>query len=121
MDGSGDLSAELLAANARFYAAFSGGDRDAMDDLWARAADVSCDHPGTPTLHGRESVMGSWARILAAGGAPGIHATDAVAEVDGARGVVRCTERIGDAAIAAVNTFVHERGAWRMTGHRAGG
>lgn len=115
-----DEHAALLSANDDFYRAFSAGDSAAMDALWATAASVSCDHPGMPTLRGRDAVTASWRRILAGGGAPGIHATDVEVEIRGDDAEVRCIERIGEDAIAAQNGFTLENGAWRMTSHAAG-
>jgi len=114
-----DEHASLRTTNDAFYDAFSAGDEAAMDALWANDAPVTCDHPGMPTLVGRDAVMGVWRRILAAGGAPGIHATDVECEVGGDVATVTCYERMEDAAMAAVNAFVREQGAWRMTAHRA--
>jgi hypothetical protein len=116
-----DETAAVLAANDAFYSAFATGDAAAMDVLWAREAPVTCDHPGADPLEGRDAVMDSWRDILAGGGAPGIHAEDPAAEIEpgGSTAVVRCRECIEDAALDAVNTFVREDGAWRMTGHRA--
>jgi ketosteroid isomerase-like protein len=114
-----DEHADLRSANDAFYAAFAAGDTAAMDALWAIDAPLSCDHPGMATLEGRDAVMDVWRRILAGGGAPGIHATDVHCEVDGDSATVSCRERIDDAAMAAVNTFAREGGVWRMTSHRA--
>ena len=114
-----DERATLLAANAEFYRAFSAGDCAAMETLWATGASVSCDHPGMPTVRGREAVLDSWRRILAAGGAPGVHATDIEVELCGDEAEVRCVERLGDGANAATNGFTLESGEWRMTSHAA--
>lgn len=114
-----DEHATLRAANHAFYDAFASGDEAAMDALWAIAAPVTCDHPGMPTLVGRDAVMGVWRRILAAGGAPGIHPTDVEVEVGGDVATVTCYERMEDGVMAAVNVFAREQGAWCMTSHRA--
>ena len=63
------MSDALLAANRRFYEAFSRADLGAMDDVWARVVPVTCVHPGWTPLVEREEIMESWQAILA-GSAP---------------------------------------------------
>jgi hypothetical protein len=48
---------EVLAANERFYRAFSEGDLESMSALWAQHAPVACLHPGQPVLLGRDAVL----------------------------------------------------------------
>lgn len=108
----------VLSANAAFYAAMAGGDYDAMERLWARAAPVACIHPGWPILLGRQSVMESWRRILAT--PPPIAYADAACHAIGETAYVTCLERIGPAVLAATNLFVRERGGWHLAHHQAG-
>ena len=54
----------VLAANLEFYRAFTTGDAEAMDALWARQAPVACVHPGWPALTDRNAVIESWRGIL---------------------------------------------------------
>ena len=111
--------AELLAANAAFYVAFSSGDVDAMDALWAKGPDVACIHPGWDALRGRLRVMASWRAILSNEGGPKITCTGATAHVLGDCAFVLCYETIEGARLVATNTFVHEEGAWRLVHHQA--
>jgi SnoaL-like protein len=115
-----DAELEVLGANEAFYQAFAGGDLDRMDELWARAAPVSCIHPGWSALVGRERVMASWRAILRAGNR--IEASGARAFLGGGAGYVVCFEgEPGDEPIlVATNIFVHEDGRWRMVHHHAG-
>lgn len=109
----------VLDAHHRFYAAFAGGDVEAMDTLWARRAPVTCAHPGAPWIFGRASVMRSWRKVLAGGGPdvvpdePAIFHGDEMAYTIG-------TELIGDAKLAVTNIYIHEDGEWRLTHHQAG-
>jgi ketosteroid isomerase-like protein len=112
--------AEVLAANAAFYAAFGRGDRAAMHDLWAQRATVSCIHPGWPPVHGRDKVMSTWDGILDQPPRPAVRPVREVAHVIGATGIVVCYEAIGNVILAATNIFVREDGGWRMMHHQAG-
>ncbi|MGC0388813.1 hypothetical protein ABIF91_001167 [Bradyrhizobium sp. USDA 241] len=55
---------KVIAANAAFYAAFSTGDFDEMQRMWADDDAISCIHPGWPAIIGRATVIGSWRDIL---------------------------------------------------------
>jgi hypothetical protein len=117
MSEAGEIQA-AIAANAAFYEAFAAGRIDAMDELWSTTAPVLCIHPGTPPLHGRDSVMQSWREILA--DPPEItHSTAQLALVRGVA-IVSCLEHLGPGTLAATNVFVWEDGAWRMVHHQAG-
>lgn len=111
---------EILFANDAFYAAFVGGDIDAMDELWAREHPVSCIHPGGPVLIGRVVVLDSWYAILSSGQTPPITQRDVTAMLAGDMGWVTCLECVGDTVVAATNIFVRENGVWKMTHHQAG-
>jgi ketosteroid isomerase-like protein len=111
---------EVLEANAAFYSAFERRDADAMDELWAREAEVACLHPGWEPLLGREAVVTSWRRILLGGGAPPeIRCERATAHLAGDAAWVVCAEVFPGGALAATNVFVRERGAWRLVHHHA--
>jgi ketosteroid isomerase-like protein len=115
-----DDANEVLAANADFYAAFARRDAAAMDELWARQAEVACLHPGWNPLVGREAVVQSWRGILLGGGAPAsIRCQQAEAHVTGDAAWVICFEVIPGAALAATNLFVRESGRWRMVHHHS--
>lgn len=111
---------EVLAANEAFYAAFSAGDVNRMDAVWAEGADITCTHPGWDVLVGREHVMASWIAILAGQIPRKVACEDASAHVTAELAVVTCVEVIGEARIAATNVFVREGQRWRMTHHHGG-
>ena len=121
------MIATVLAANDAFYAAFSAGDLNAMDAMWAREHAVSCTHPGREALESRENVMASWQLIFRA--RDGLHARAEGASVclSGAMAVVICYEKLGTASgrtlgvLAATNVFIREGDAWRLVHHHASG
>ena len=112
--------AEILFANDAFYAAFTSGDVDAMNAIWAETAPVSCIHPGGPVIEGRAGVLESWGPILDSGQTHGFACHDAKAHVVGDLAWVTCLEVIGDGALAATNIFVREGSTWKITHHQAG-
>ena len=50
--------ADILAANAAYYSAFSAADFGAMTRIWADD-DATCIHPGWPALVGRATILES--------------------------------------------------------------
>jgi len=115
------LESQLLRANAAFYEAFSNGDIEAMDELWASGIEVACIHPGWQALRGRDEVMAGWRAILLGGNAPKIECTDALTiPLGDSSGLVICTEWIDGADLAATNAFVRENGLWHLAHHHAG-
>ncbi|MFX4593036.1 nuclear transport factor 2 family protein, partial [Acinetobacter baumannii] len=48
---------KVIAANAAFYAAFTTGDFDGMEQMWADDEGISCIHPGWPAIIGRATVI----------------------------------------------------------------
>ena len=110
----------VLAANLRFYEAFTTQDIDAMERLWARHAPVSCIHPGWHALSGRATVMESWRNILSNLDAPRVMCHDDEALLFGAVAVVLCEEELDNGHLAVTNVFVREDGEWRMVHHQAG-
>lgn len=111
---------DVLAANRRFYAAFAAADYAAMDELWARAAVVTCVHPGWTPLVGRDVVMQSWAAILASATPGELAHGDAEAFAGADLAYVVCSETIGEAELIATNVFVREGEAWKLVHHQAG-
>jgi ketosteroid isomerase-like protein len=113
---------EVLAANARFYRAFSEGDLASMNALWAEHAPVACLHPGQPLLLGRDAVLRAWRDILEH--QPGLELSGQEPRVQlfGDTAIVYCYEAASDqpAHLAATNVFVLEGPAWRMVHHHAG-
>lgn len=111
---------KVLEANEAFYAAFARGDYPAMQALWAQDAPIACVHPGWPPLQDRIKIMQSWQGILANPPRPAIVALDPQVQLYGEMAIVICWESIGSMHLVATNTFVRERGAWRMVMHQSG-
>ena len=111
---------EVLLANLAFYAAFSERDVEAIQEMWAVEADVTCIHPGWPVLEGLEAVLESWLGILANPESPTVRCADAVAHVMGSMAWVTCREVIDEMQLAATNLFVREDDQWRLVHHQAG-
>jgi len=112
--------ATVLFLNEAFYTAFRGRDLLAMHDLWARAAPVSCIHPGWQAIEGREEVMESWRAILGGEGSPDIRCLGAKARLLGETALVVCYEALGGRLLVASNVFVREDETWRLIHHQAG-
>ncbi|MCR9256196.1 MAG: nuclear transport factor 2 family protein [Alphaproteobacteria bacterium] len=117
--------AAILFANDAFYAAFSAKDIDQMTALWAEADSVGCIHPGWPPLHGRETVLESWRRILGNPETPVASARAPRIVPQGPDGAaVICYEDLGGQMLIATNSFVREGdkatgGVWRICHHHA--
>lgn len=109
---------EVLEANAAFYAAFAGGDAEAMDELWARDVDVACVHPGWDPLRGRDPVMASFRAILQQNPPP-IACRDPSVHLYGDAAFVVCIEAFPGGSLVATNVFVRERGRFRLVHHQA--
>lgn len=114
--------ADVLAANASFYRAFSNGDVEAMRALWAADAPLSCLHPGMPLLAGRRLVLESWAQILVRPPPRPMRCDRASVQLFEQMALVFCYEGSGDepAHLVATNVFVRENGNWRLVHHHAG-
>ncbi len=117
-----DAETEIAHANDSFYRAFTAGSYQAMAELWAQSAAVSCVHPGAPAIVGRESVLDSWRTILREAPSLPMRCDGAVVNLLGEVAVVTCYEASGHhpAHLAATNVFVLEGGSWRMVHHHAG-
>lgn len=115
------MDKSLLAANQRFYDAFTSADIEAMDSLWAREAPVTCIHPGWTPLVSRAEIMKSWQAILT-GPVPKEIIFSAPEAFPGENmGYVICNQTIGDAELIATNVFVRDAsGEWKMIHHHAG-
>jgi hypothetical protein len=114
------MTDEILAANRRFYEAFSQADLGAMDDVWAREAPVSCVHPGWGALVEREEIMLSWQAILSGEAPTEIEYGAAEAYPGEEMAYVVCTETIGDTQLIATNVFIREGEDWKLVHHHAG-
>ncbi|MFD1859290.1 DUF4440 domain-containing protein [Aeromicrobium camelliae] len=59
------MTRDVLAAHRAFYDAIETGDLDLMASLWVDDPGVTCVHPAAPPLHGTETVLRSWAVLMA--------------------------------------------------------
>ncbi len=109
----------VLAANEAFYRAFTAGEAQAMDELWARHEPVACIHPGWPPLSGRAEVMRSWRAILTEGPRR-IRCHEPRVHLLGEAALVTCLEALDEGLLAAANLFVREGGSWKIVHHQAG-
>ncbi len=110
----------VLDANGAFYEAFVDRDVAAMDEIWARDLPVACIHPGWDVLLDRQSIMASWAKILADPSSPSIESENPTAHLFDDVAFVVCHEVIRDHVLVATNVFAKESGEWRMVHHQAG-
>ena len=110
--------ADILAANAAYYSAFTAADFGAMSRIWAED-DATCIHPGWPALVGRSEILESYRQILSNPAQERIEPRNAIVIVAGAEARVLCVEFVGGAALAATNLFRLVDGVWRMTHHQA--
>jgi ketosteroid isomerase-like protein len=118
----GEAEADVLAANAAFYRAFSEGDFAAMSRLWAERASVACFHPTSVVLVGRARVLESWKEILRQTSRLEMRCDRARVHLLGEVAFVTGYEGNGSqsAHLAVTNVFVLEDGRWRMVHHQAG-
>jgi len=120
------------AANDALYAAFEAGDLDAMSSLWVdgKLADIArCVHPGADVVVGRESVLRSWALLMANTEYLQFIVTEASTVIEGDIAVVTCTENVlasggadrplGAGRALTTNGFIRVEGQWRMWLHHA--
>lgn len=110
----------VLFANEAFYAAFTSGDVEAMDDLWAKEAKVVCIHPGNPPLYDRDKIIQSWRQILSDPGVSKMRTHSARVMTEGPIALVTCFETFDTTTLAATNGFIQENNVWRMVHHQAG-
>lgn len=122
----------VLAANEELYAAFEAGDLDRMRSLWVGddgGVVAMCVHPGGEFVRGTESVLRSWALVMANAEDLQFILTDVQTVVKGDLATVHCTEIIlrpgvgqdpfASSHAIATNGFVREDGVWRMWLHHA--
>jgi ketosteroid isomerase-like protein len=110
----------ILFANEAFYAVFAVRDMEAMADLWAEDAPLSCIHPGWNALFGRSEVLESWSAIFSNPDSPIVEFHGARAILHGDVGIVICIEEVEDTFLAASNIFIREKGDWKMIHHQSG-
>ncbi len=111
---------EILEAHVAFYDAFADRDVDAMEEIWARGAAVSCIHPGWTLLVGRDAVLESWRSILEGSAAPEVVSSREVVHLLGDVALVLCLETLTEGQLMATNVFTKEMGHWKMVHHHAG-
>jgi ketosteroid isomerase-like protein len=117
----------LRAANDAFYAAFESLDIERMTQLWSRATNVTCVHPGWDLLIGHEAVMQSWRGIFEGTREIRFRVEVGSITVGSDMGWVLCREILlttvqgseVENAMTAINTFVLEDGNWRVAHHHA--
>ncbi len=111
--------ADVLDANDAFYRAIREADYMAMETIWARRRHVTCTHPGTEMLNGRDAVLDSWHSILLAQDPPDIWPGEPDAVIAEGAALVLCIERFAGIELMATNTFIYEDGAWCLLDHSA--
>jgi ketosteroid isomerase-like protein len=107
-------------ANQAFYRAFAAVDLDAMANVWALAAPVSCSHPGAAPIFGRDAVLASWRGIFAAATRFAIDHRPIHVDMVGGIGVAHTIEILEGGTLLATNLFIKEGRIWRMIHHHAG-
>ena len=113
-------------AEAAFYSAFEMGDKDLMEALLADD-NVSCIHPSSIPLVGRDDVLESWDQILET-------ITESVIKVDvinrsNSNGIAvhLVTETFADShnidtefsQALSTNVYIHQKNGWRLMMHHA--
>jgi len=113
-------------AETAFYSAFEMGDVQLMDAVLARQ-NVSCIHPGSLPIIGREAVLDSWSQILNNLATPVFYTDVLSRSVVDDMTIHLVMERIAsshqpDAEISlvlATNVYVREKQGWRLQMHHA--
>jgi hypothetical protein len=113
-------------AEAAFYSAFEMGDVQLMDDVLAEHG-VSCIHPGTSAIIGREAVLDSWMKILSNINEPAFYTEVLNRSVVDDIAVHLVAERIArnhqpdapTSLILATNIYLRQKNGWRLMMHHA--
>jgi ketosteroid isomerase-like protein len=116
---------EVAEVNASFYRAFETLKIEAMEQVWAKDADIQCGHPGWRILRGWGPVMESWKRIFENTPSMQFTLTDVKVEVRGELAWVTLYENLNStiegqnysAAILTTNMFQRTSEGWRMILH----
>jgi hypothetical protein len=111
---------QVLRAHAVFYDAFADRDMDAMNQIWALRAPVTCIHPGWSLLIGRNVVLESWRSILEGPNPPEVVSSREVVRLLGETALVLCVETLAEGQLMATNVLVREDGDWKIVHHQAG-
>jgi ketosteroid isomerase-like protein len=115
----------VAQANQSFYRAFESLKIDAMEQVWAKDAEIQCGHPGWRILRGWGPVMESWKRIFENTPSMQFTLTDVNIHVIGAVAWVTLYENLNSsiqgqnysAAILTTNVFQKTADGWRMILH----
>ena len=115
----------VAQANQSFYRAFETLKIEAMENVWAKDAEIQCGHPGWRILRGWGPVMESWKRIFANTPSMQFTLTDVKIEVRGELAWVTQYENLNSsiegqtfsAAILTINMFQKTAEGWRMILH----
>ena len=115
----------IAQANQAFYQAFETLKIEAMEQVWAKDADIQCGHPGWRILRGWGPVMQSWKRIFENTPSMQFTLTDVNIQVSGEVAWVTLYENLNSsiqgqnfsAAILTTNVFQKTADGWRMILH----
>ena len=111
---------QVRLAHQAFYDAFAERDMEAMEEVWAETAPVTCIHPGWSLVSGRPAVLASWKAILEGPAPPNVVPSREAVQLFGDVAVVLCVETLGDGQLMVTNILARELGRWRMVHHHAG-
>ena len=114
-------------ANARFYAAMSALDVNAMDRVWLDDGRAVCVHPGREAIIGYAAIRESWLMIFSATSSMTVVASDEQVTIAGEMAWVACVETISllmegelvAASAQATNIYRLVGAEWRMILHHA--
>jgi len=115
----------VAQANQSFYRAFETLKIEAMENVWAKDAEIQCGHPGWRILRGWGPVMESWQRIFENTPSIQFTLTDVKIEVRGELAWVTQYENLASsiegqtlsAVILTTNMFQKTADGWRMILH----
>ena len=117
-------------AEAAFYSAFEMSDISLMDALFAEQ-NVSCIHPNSLPIVGREAVLASWTKILATVSEPAFYPEVLHRAVEGDEigntAIHLVAERIAadhkigteTSLVITTNVYVKQANGWRMMMHHS--
>jgi ketosteroid isomerase-like protein len=115
----------LLDANAAFYRAFESLSLARMEEVWLRAAHITCIHPGWNALVGWGPVMEGWEGIFASAFAMKFTLDDVRCVQRGDVGWVVLVEHVEShdrdgkslGVVQATNVFERHEGRWLIVHH----
>jgi ketosteroid isomerase-like protein len=121
------ITAQVLEANARFYAAFEALDIGAVENCWEQSARVACVHPGSRWVSGWTEVQASLEAMLSNIDYIEFEVVDLNVTVEDPVAMVTCVERVSSTAgtgratldVCATNVFVLSSDGWKLVLHHA--